>query len=164
MALAIHTKYIGPTDTRQARIKATVCRGWGNQNKCSATINFDWSVGTETAHRLAAVALLKKHFPDSFGSGGMFCCGNTLDNRGFVFTVIPGNKFTAPLSDNSESTITYQAIPTEYRYLIEGNGRQEWFRSDASWKALDMAKASGFDETKGFRIIETEPIAFTCRG
>lgn len=161
MSLAIHTKYLGPTDKNQSRVKAIVCRG--NRINFSATVNFDWTVGTEEAHRLAAIALLKKHFPESFGSGGMHCCGNTLDNRGFVFTVIP-NKFTVPLSDNSENTITYQAIPTEYRYLIDGNGRQEWFRADASWKALDMAKASGFDETKGFRIIQTEPIIFTCRG
>lgn len=157
MSLAIHTKFIGPTDKRQARIKATVRRG--NSFNCfainfSATVNFDWTVGTEEAHRLAAVALLKKHFPESFGSGGMFCCGNTLDNRGFVFTLVP-EKFTVPLSDESEKTLTFRAIDTKSNYLIEGNGRQEWFRAETSWQALDMAKAAGFEESKGFRVIET---------
>jgi hypothetical protein len=157
MSLAIHTKYLGPTDKKQARIKATVRRGISFNCfavNFSATVNFDWTVGTEVAHRLAAIALLKKHFPESFGSGGMHCCGNTLDNRGFVFTVIPCN-FTAPLSDESEKTLTFRAIDTKNNYLIEGDGRQEWFRAETSWQALDMAKASGFNETKGFRVIET---------
>ena len=41
--------------------------------------------------------------------------------------------------------------------IIEGNDPKtaEWFYADASWKALDAAKASGFSETVGFAVVKT---------
>ena len=39
----------------------------------------------------------------------------------------------------------------------------QWFYSDVSWKALDAAKACGFDEIKGFEIIKTMPADEVCK-
>lgn len=48
--------------------------------------------------------------------------------------------------------------------IIEGDDTStaEWFYADSSWKALDAAKAAGFDETKGFRIVNTLPADVAC--
>ena len=85
MSLAIHTKYIGPTDKKQARVKAIVRRD--NLVSFTATVNFDWTSSSESAHRLAANALIEKHFPHLV-STNMLCVGNTLDNKGYVFAMI----------------------------------------------------------------------------
>lgn len=41
--------------------------------------------------------------------------------------------------------------------IVEGNDPKtaEWFYADASWKALDSAKATGFSETVGFAVVKT---------
>ena len=41
--------------------------------------------------------------------------------------------------------------------IVEGNDPKtaEWFYADASWKALDAAKAAGFSETVGFAVVKT---------
>jgi len=43
--------------------------------------------------------------------------------------------------------------------IVEGRNSKtaEWFYSDASWKALDAAKAAGFSETIGFEVVRTLP-------
>ena len=49
---AIQTKYLGPTDTKGARIKAWA-DGWG-----SKTISYPYEYGTDRAHYVAAKALI----------------------------------------------------------------------------------------------------------
>ena len=41
--------------------------------------------------------------------------------------------------------------------IVESNDPKtaEWFYADASWKALDAAKAAGFNETVGFAVVKT---------
>lgn len=41
--------------------------------------------------------------------------------------------------------------------IVEGNNPKtaEWFYADASWQALDAAKAAGFSETVGFAVVKT---------
>ena len=41
--------------------------------------------------------------------------------------------------------------------IVEGNDPKtaEWFYADASWQALDAAKAAGFCETVGFAVVKT---------
>jgi hypothetical protein len=48
--------------------------------------------------------------------------------------------------------------------IVEGNDPKtaEWFYADASWKALDAAKAAGFDELKGFAVVFTAPAETVC--
>jgi hypothetical protein len=86
MPLAIHTKYIGPSNTRGARIKATCTID--HNTKWTATVSFEYGADSETRHALAAKALLVKHAPQ-LHTETLYCCGNTLDNLGYVFAVYP---------------------------------------------------------------------------
>ena len=86
MSLAIHTKYIGPTNTRGARIKATCIRD--KDSKWTAIVSFEYSADSETRHSLAAKALLAKFAP-GLQEETLWCCGNTLDNLGYVFAIYP---------------------------------------------------------------------------
>lgn len=48
--------------------------------------------------------------------------------------------------------------------IVEGKCAKtaEWFYADASWKALDAAKAAGFDEAVGFEVVRTLPADVVC--
>jgi hypothetical protein len=41
--------------------------------------------------------------------------------------------------------------------IVEGGDSKtaEWFYAEASWQALDAAKAAGFSETVGFAVVKT---------
>lgn len=41
--------------------------------------------------------------------------------------------------------------------IVEGGDPKtaEWFYADASWQALDAAKAAGFSESLGFAVVKT---------
>lgn len=54
--ISITTKYVGPTNHRPARIKATCYRG-------SILVPFDRGGSVEGAHRIACQALLAKYWP-----------------------------------------------------------------------------------------------------
>ena len=86
MSIAIHTKYIGPTNTRGARIKATCVRD--KDSKWTASVSFEYAADSETRHSLAAKALLAK-FALGLQEETLWCCGNTLDNLGYVFAIYP---------------------------------------------------------------------------
>jgi hypothetical protein len=86
MSLAIHTKYIGPTNNRGARIKATCTID--KNTKWTASVSFEYGADSETRHALAAKALLVKHAPDLHDKQ-LWVCGNTLDNLGYVFAIYP---------------------------------------------------------------------------
>lgn len=73
MRQAIVTKYLGPTDCRGARIKATAFAG-------SITVPYDYELGIPGAHEAAARALA-----DKFGWVGDMVGGSTLDGYCFVF-------------------------------------------------------------------------------
>lgn len=94
MAIAIHTKYIGPTNTRGARIKATCTID--TNTKWIASVGFEYGADSETRHALAAKALhalvakaLLTKFAPGLQEEKLWCCGNTLDNLGYVFSVYP---------------------------------------------------------------------------
>ena len=86
MSIAIHTKYIGPTNTRGARIKATCVRD--RDSKWTASVSFEYAADSETRHSLAAKALLAKFAP-GLQKETLWCCGNTLDKLGYVFAIYP---------------------------------------------------------------------------
>jgi hypothetical protein len=48
--------------------------------------------------------------------------------------------------------------------IVEGNDPKtaEWFFADASWQALDRAKAAGFNELVGFAIVKTMSPSEVC--
>lgn len=73
MRQAITTKYLGPTDHRGARIKASASAG-------SITIPYSHELGPQGSHEAAARALA-----DKFGWAGNMVGGGTLDGYCFVF-------------------------------------------------------------------------------
>lgn len=86
MSIAIHTKYIGPTNTKGARIKAMIRRD--SKTLWTATVSFDYSLDSQARHALAAKALLQSQAPALLDEE-MSCAGSTLDNLGYVFTICP---------------------------------------------------------------------------
>lgn len=77
--IAIHTKYLGPTDTRGARIKASVYRS--KDVTFSVTVGYDH--GADDPFEVAAQALADKHWPGKVAR----YVGSTLDGNGNVYTL-----------------------------------------------------------------------------
>lgn len=75
--IAIHTKYIGPTNTRGARIKAYTSSGF------TATIAYPHAESFEIAHFESVKALVEKHNLDWDLTDMRF--GDSADGRGYVF-------------------------------------------------------------------------------
>ena len=71
---AITTKYLGPTNFRGARIKATAEAG-------SVTVDFPYEFSGADAHAVAALALARK-----IGWDGDLLAGGTADGYVFVFS------------------------------------------------------------------------------
>ena len=84
--MAIETKYLGPTDYRGSRIKATARDTFSSDEKPkSVTVSMDYALDTDANHERAALALLPKvcNNPD----GVQLHKGAT--QRGYVFVVVP---------------------------------------------------------------------------
>jgi hypothetical protein len=88
---AIHTKFIGATNTHGSRIKAYTSSN--GKIELSATIPTDHGLSFEGRHFEAVKALIKKHdlewdisnmrFGDSAdGKGYVFCFANSIVNKG----------------------------------------------------------------------------------
>lgn len=75
--IAIHTKYIGPSNTRGSRIKAFTTSGF------SVTIPYPHALSYETCHFEAVKALVKKHKLDWNLEGMRF--GDSADGKGYSF-------------------------------------------------------------------------------
>ena len=89
--IAIHTKYIGPTNTRGARIKAYTV-GYVDHKGFSCTIPYPYALSGERCHFQAVVALVDKHKLDWTVSE--MCYGDSADGRGYVFC-FPHSKVAA---------------------------------------------------------------------
>lgn len=74
---AIVTKFVGPTNTRPARIKATAAAG-------SVTIHYDHGKGINANHTAAAHALARK-----YGWTGTYRGGGMPDGNGNVYVSQP---------------------------------------------------------------------------
>ena len=75
--IAIHTKYLNPTNSRGARIKAYTHAG------LSATIAYPYDLSYELCHFEAVKALVAKHKLDWDLSDMRF--GDSADGKGYVF-------------------------------------------------------------------------------
>jgi hypothetical protein len=80
--IAIHTKYISPTNTRGARVKAYTC-GTGSIKGFEATISYPYELSGEQVHFAAVKALIKKHALNWNLEGMRY--GDSADGRGFSF-------------------------------------------------------------------------------
>lgn len=87
MPVAIHTKYIGPSNVKGSRIKAYTHRGFcdGKPVIWSVTVPYDHS-GEE--HEKAAKALLSKHWPE-WRAYSFEYVGGSADGLGDVYSVNP---------------------------------------------------------------------------
>jgi hypothetical protein len=88
MSLAIHTRYHGATDTRGARISAT-CTRVNRTHKIY--VGVDHALDGVARHAVAARELIIRHFPHTaeWSDPRMYYAGETLDGKGYVFTVCP---------------------------------------------------------------------------
>lgn len=74
---AIHTKYVGPTNTKGARIKAYTHAG------LSATIAYPYALSYELCHFEAVKALVEKHNLEWPIDDMRY--GDSADGKGYVF-------------------------------------------------------------------------------
>lgn len=80
--IAIHTKYINPTNSRGARIKAYTA-DWGDRKGFSVTISYPHEYSFEACHFQAVKELVKKHNLDWNLSSMRY--GDSADGRGYSF-------------------------------------------------------------------------------
>lgn len=80
--IAIHTKYIGPTNTRGSRIKAYTCDGMGLKG-FTATVPYNHALNGEAVHFEAVKALVAKNNLDWDLTDMRY--GDSADGRGFSF-------------------------------------------------------------------------------
>lgn len=74
---AIETRYLGPTNTRGSRIKATAAAG-------SITIHYDDALNSDENHKRAAIALAQK-----YGWEGRLVEGGSPGGSGNVYVFMP---------------------------------------------------------------------------
>lgn len=80
--IAIHTKFISPSNTRGSRIKAYTA-DWGDRKGFSATIAFPYDCDSVKAHFRAVKALVEKHSLDWDLSNMRY--GDSADSKGYSF-------------------------------------------------------------------------------
>lgn len=78
----ISTKYVGPSNTRGARIKASAWAG-------SVTVHWDHALNSEQNHAAAARALCIK-----YGWTGRYIQGGDPSGDGYLFVYEGGDAFT----------------------------------------------------------------------
>jgi hypothetical protein len=79
--IAIHTKYISPTNTRGARIKAYTAAIGGKG--FAATIPYPYDLSYEAVHFKAVKALIEKHNLDWDTTAMRW--SDSADGKGYVF-------------------------------------------------------------------------------
>jgi len=75
--IAIHTKYIAPTNTKGARIKAYT------HSRFSAVVSYPYATSSPMAHYEAVKALVKKY--NLSWSIDAMCFGVSADGKGYTF-------------------------------------------------------------------------------
>jgi hypothetical protein len=75
---AIETKYLGATNTKGGRIKATAWAG-------NVTVPYDHALNSDGNHKAAADALIAK-----FGWQGTFAQGGNVKGDGYYFVNVEG--------------------------------------------------------------------------
>lgn len=80
--IAIHTKFIAPTNSRGARIKAYTA-GYGDIKGFTATIAYPYDESGHMCHFEAVKALVEKNKLDWTLEGMRY--GDSADGRGFSF-------------------------------------------------------------------------------
>lgn len=91
---AITTKFLGPTNSRGSRIKATAAAG-------SVTVSYDHALNTDDNHSAAAKALAAK-----YGWAGDWIGGGMPDNCGNVYIcTVAFREHAAPFTESTAFTL-----------------------------------------------------------
>jgi hypothetical protein len=80
--IAIHTKYLAPTNNSGSRIKAYTA-SWGDRKGFSVVIPYDYGLDGVAVHFKAVKALINKHQLDWDTENMRY--GDSADARGFSF-------------------------------------------------------------------------------
>lgn len=80
--IAIHTKFIAPTNSRGARIKAYTA-SWGDRKGFTATIPYPYNESGHLCHFEAVKELVKKNKLDWTLDGMRY--GDSADGKGYCF-------------------------------------------------------------------------------
>ena len=83
--IAIQTKFLGPTNFRGSRIKATAMDSFSDERVLSVTVGYDHALNSDANHRVAAEQLLPKvvrNPEDVHMVAGAW-------KRGYVFVAVP---------------------------------------------------------------------------
>lgn len=80
--IAIHTKYLAPTNANGSRIKAYTA-GYGSVKPFTVTISYDYALDGVDVHFKAVKALVKKYALDWNLEGMRY--GDSADGKGFSF-------------------------------------------------------------------------------
>lgn len=89
MTIAIQTKFIGPTNSRGSRVKATTLdKNPSTGRPDSITISWDHALNAHNNHRQAAKALAERN-----GWSGFWAHGDTLDGAVWVRVLDETNGF-----------------------------------------------------------------------
>lgn len=78
MAIAICTKYTGPTDTKGSRVRASI----GKRKGCSISIPWDHALDVAENHDAAAVTLAMR-----LGWTGELLRAGSADDSGYCYTL-----------------------------------------------------------------------------
>ncbi len=84
--ISIQTKFLGPTNYRGDRIKATSMQGFSDGKKPSVTIPYDYGLTNEENHREAATKLLPQIVNEYTINNVMLVAGGC--DKGYIFTPI----------------------------------------------------------------------------
>ncbi len=103
---AIITKYIGPTNIKCSRIKATA-------EHHSVTISYDYDFDTEGAHKKAAEALKAK-----MGWQGNLIAGGTIDGYVFVFEPVATERMRDALGNLCQHVMGNRGNKTGNPYSV----------------------------------------------
>lgn len=90
----INTKYIGPTNTKGSRIKAT-----HSGKSLSVTLSYDYGLNADENHLQAAKVLR-----DKLGWKNQFYGGSNQSGDGYVF-VIPDRGMTIPANPKDKNNV-----------------------------------------------------------
>jgi len=80
--IAIHTKYISPTNSRGARIKAYTAN-WGDRKGFQTTISYPYDKSYHLSHFEAVKELIKKHSLEWDITNMRY--GDSADGKGYCF-------------------------------------------------------------------------------
>ncbi len=123
----IVTKYLGPTNCRGSRIKATIA--YDSETKFSKTVSYDYEFGADENHFKAAEKLMKEHFENCeiFAHGydhnsdyfllkfhdPAFCNENDSDDE-FIGPVNHGNRFPENWFWDNSPGVNFRKYPDDY--------------------------------------------------